>query len=142
MSDGTTQQTPPATPQPTPSQTPPPAPAPGNKDERMWAMFCHLSAFVGYVIPVPFANIIGPLVIWLIKREEYPMVNDQGKEALNFQITIGIGLVAGLLLSFVCIGIPIVIALAIADLVFVIIAAIKANEGVLYRYPFAIRFVK
>ena len=53
----------------------------------MWAGFCHLAALAGYVVPM-VGNIVGPLVVWLMKKEEYPLVDDQGKESINFQISI------------------------------------------------------
>ena len=112
-----------------------------DKDTRMWGMLCHLSALVGYV-GIPFGHILGPLVIWLIKREGMPFVDDQGKESLNFQISMTIyGIVAGIL-CFVLIGIPLLILLLVADVVLIIIAAIKANGGEAYRYPFTIRLIK
>jgi uncharacterized protein len=116
------------------------APIETNKDARLWAMLCHLGALAGYIIPM--GNIIGPLVFWLIKRNDYPFVDEQGKEALNFQITVLMAAVVCFLLMFVLIGIPLLIALGITDLVLVIIAAIKANNGEHYRYPFAIRLIK
>jgi len=112
---------------------------PENHDERMWAMFCHLSALIGFIIP--FGNIIAPLVLWTLKKEEYPLVNDQGKEALNFQISITIYVIASIILIFVVIGIILLILLGIFSLIVIIIAAIKANEGEKYRYPLAIRFL-
>ena len=111
-----------------------------GKDERTWGMLCHLIAFSGVVIP--FGNIIGPLVIWLIKKDEMPFVDDQGKESLNFQITMFIAVIVCVLLAFVFIGFLLMIVLLIFWLVVVIIAAIKANDGVYYRYPYAIRFLK
>ena len=111
-----------------------------SKDEKTWGMFCHLAALGGYVIP--FGNIIGPLIVWLVKKDEMPFVADQGKESLNFQITVAIAAVICFLLVFVFIGFVLLPALAILDLVFVIIASIKANEGVAYRYPFKIQFIK
>lgn len=111
------------------------------KDEHMWGMLCHLTALVAYV-GVPFGHILGPLVVWLIKREQSSFVDDQGKEALNFQISITIyGLVAAVL-TLVIIGIFLGIALVIFDLVMVIIASVKANRGERYRYPLTIRFLK
>ena len=112
---------------------------PDNRDERMWAMFCHLSGLAGFVFP--FGNIIAPLVIWMIKKEEYPLVNDQGKEALNFQISITIYVIASVILIFLVIGIPLLIILGLFSLIVIIIASIKANEGEKYRYPFTIRFL-
>ena len=111
-----------------------------NKDERMWAMLCHLSMFAGFV--VPFGNIIGPLIIWMIKKDEYPLVDDQGKEVINFQISMTIYLMVSIFLVFIVIGIPILIALVIFDVVITVIAAIKANEGEHYRYPLSIRLLK
>ena len=125
------------------TMTPPPAPAtppPTNRDENMWAMFCHLSALAGFVIPL--GNILGPLVIWLIKKDEYPLVNDQGKEALNFQISMTIFLIVSAILIIVLIGIVLLIGLAVFDIIVTIIAMVKANEGVAYRYPLNIRFIK
>lgn len=112
---------------------------PENRDERMWAMFCHLSGLAGFVFP--FGNIIAPLIIWLIKKEEYEFVNDQGKEALNFQISMTIYIIASIILIIIVIGIPLLIALGLFSLIVVIIAAIKSNEGEKYRYPLSIRFL-
>jgi hypothetical protein len=103
-------------------------------------MLCHLSVLAGFIIPL--ASIIAPLVIWLIKKDEMPFVEDQGKESLNFQITILIGFIIAIILAFVFIGFLLMPALAIFDLVMVIVAAMKANEGVRYRYPYSIRFLK
>ncbi len=112
---------------------------PENRDERMWAMFCHLSALIGFIIP--FGNIIAPLVLWTLKKEEYPLVNDQGKESLNFQISMTIYVIASIILIFLVIGIVLLILLGIFSLIVIIIAAIKANEGEKYRYPLTIRFL-
>jgi len=112
---------------------------PENREERMWAMFCHLSGLAGFIFP--FGNIIAPLIIWLVKKEEYELVNDQGKESLNFQISMTIYIIASVILIFLVIGIPLLIILGIFSLIVVIIAAIKANEGEKYRYPLTIRFL-
>jgi uncharacterized protein len=125
------------------TMTPPPAPsAPPstNRDQNMWAMFCHLSALAGFVIP--FGNVIGPLVIWLMKKDVYPLVDDQGKEALNFQISMTIYFIVSGILILILIGIVLLIGLAIFEIVVIIMAMIKANEGVAYRYPLSIRFIK
>ncbi|HSM80541.1 MAG TPA: DUF4870 domain-containing protein [Nodosilinea sp.] len=111
-----------------------------NPESRMWAMLAHLSALSGFI--VPFGNIIGPLLIWLIKRDEMSFVNDQAKEALNFNISMTIYMAIAGVLIFVLIGIPILIVLAIAWLVLAIMAAVKANEGTVYRYPLTLRLVK
>jgi hypothetical protein len=111
-----------------------------SKEERTWGMLCHLTVLAGFIIP--FASIIAPLVIWLIKKDEMSFVDDQGKESLNFQITMFIGFIISFILAFVFIGYLLMVALAIFDLVMVIVAAMKANEGVRYRYPYSIRFLK
>jgi uncharacterized Tic20 family protein len=87
-------------------------------------------------------NIIAPLVLWLIKKDTMPFLNDQGKEVLNFQITVSIVIFACILTIWLFIPILIAIAVAIAALVFMIIGAIKANEGVAYRFPFTLRLIK
>jgi uncharacterized protein len=105
-----------------------------NKDARMWGMFAHLSAFTA-VLTAGIGAIVGPLVIWLIKKEQFPFVDDQGKEALNFQITMCIYSVVAGILSFLCIGFILLPVIGIVDIVFTIIATIKANDGIRYRYP-------
>lgn len=123
-----------------------------SAEERQWAMFAHLSALLGALLTGAFGGgwgcFIGPLVIWLVKKETMPFVDDQGKEALNFNITVGIAALALLLISVMTLGIGLIIAIplwfviGIAWLVFTIIASMKANEGVRYRYPFALRLIK
>ncbi|HEX9974544.1 MAG TPA: DUF4870 domain-containing protein, partial [bacterium] len=104
-----------------------------NRDENLWAMLCHISAFAGFLMP--FGNIIAPLIIWLIKKDEYPLVSDQGKEAINFQITLTIYLFASAILIILVIGIPLLIGLVFFGFIVTVIAAIKASEGERYRYP-------
>jgi uncharacterized Tic20 family protein len=111
-----------------------------HRDAYTWGMLCHLSALVGYF--VPFGNIIAPLIIWLIKRDNDPFVNDQGKEAVNFQISITIYTAIASILILILIGIPAIIALAIMNIVFIIIATVKSSNGEAYRYPMTIRFLK
>src|ERR1035438_10194159 len=96
----------PAPPPISPPQTPPSAPPGNDSQARTWNMLCHLSALAGYIIP--FGNVLGPLLVWQIKKNEFPSVEAHGKAALNFQLTVLIALFAGgmaaFLLSFVCIG--------------------------------------
>lgn len=119
-----------------------PAPAGGDasSEERQWAMFAHLSALAGFIIP--FGNIIGPLVIWMIKKDQMPFVDDQGRESLNFQITVTIAALVCLVLFVVLIGMLLLPLVGLAALVLTVIAGIKANEGVTYRYPFAWRPIR
>jgi uncharacterized Tic20 family protein len=120
---------------------PPPAPAgtPSN-EAKQWALFAHLSALIGYIIP--FGSIIGPLIIWQVKKNEMPFVDDQGKEALNFQITMAIAAIVCIVLMLVLIGFLLIWVVGILDLIFIVIAAISANNGQAYRYPFNLRLIK
>lgn len=74
-----------------------------DKQARIWGMLCHLTALLG-IIGIPFGNIVGPLIIWLLKKNVYPFVNEQGKESLNFQISMTIYALAAALLIFIKIG--------------------------------------
>jgi len=138
------------------TSTPPPPPSAEHpsgvsSDQRQWAMFAHLSAIAGAVLTSGvggWGTFLGPLIIWLVKKDTMPFVDDQAKEALNFNITVAIVFFALAVLVFVTLGIGLLIAIpawfviGIAWLVFAIIAAIKANDGVAYRYPFTVRLVK
>lgn len=130
---------------------PPPVVAGPSAEEKQWALFAHLSALLGAFVTgfwFGWGCFLGPLVIWLVKKDTMPFVNDQGKEALNFNITLAIIGVILLIFSIVTLGIglliaiPVGIVVAISWLVFTIIAAIKASEGVAYRYPVSLRLVK
>jgi uncharacterized Tic20 family protein len=121
-------------------------------EERQWAMFAHLAALAGGILTAGWAAslgcVLGPLVVWMMKKDAMPFVDDQGKEALNFNITVGIVFLALWVLTFMTLGIgilltgPLMLIVGLAWLVVTIMAAIKANEGVAYRYPFALRLVK
>ena len=106
---------------------------------RTWAMLCHLIALAGCI---PFANIIGPLVVWQLKRKESPFIDDQGKESLNFQITMTILGFAIIIVSFLIPPLYLLLyVLGLADLILIVMASIKAKDGVAYRYPFALRLI-
>ena len=131
-------------PTPSPAATPAPdtpaaasavaytGPAP-TAEEKQLGMFTHLLGILGF---------IGPLVIWLIKKDTSPFINDQGKEALNFHLMLLIGYVIGGATSFFCIGLLIIPAVWIVGTIFAIMGGLKAKEGIAYRYPFTIRFIK
>ena len=113
-----------------------------EKDARVWALLCHLGGLGVYIVPT-IGHLLAPLIIWLIKKDESPFVDDQGKEALNFQISITIyAVIAALLIPLFGLGAVLLIALGIFDLIIIIIAAVKANSGEKYRYPLCIRFIK
>jgi len=116
------------------------------KQARMWAMFCHLAGLAMFV-PPGIGNIVCPLIIWQVKKEDYPFVDNQGKEAVNFQISMSLYALVGSLVCFItCIGVPLIpvvgFVVGIVDLIFLLIAAVKANNGQSYRYPLTIRFIK
>ncbi len=114
-----------------------------NKDARMWGMICHLAGLGGLIPIVPvIGSVIGPLIVWQIKKDEFGFVADQGKEAVNFQISILIYAIVSGLLCFACVGFVLLPAVYIFDLIFLLIAAVKANGGERYRYPLTIRFIK
>jgi uncharacterized Tic20 family protein len=121
----------------------PPIQGPTEAQIRQWNMWCHLSTLAGLL--VPFGNVIGPLLIWQIKKADFPAVEVHGKAALNFQLTVLIAVVAGLILAFVlsffCVGwllFPLVMLIGLAGFIFPIIAGIKANEGKEYKYPWSL----
>jgi uncharacterized protein len=112
-----------------------------TKEERTWGMIAHLSAFAVFVFPFA-GNIIAPLIVWLARRDTSTFVEAEAKEALNFNISVALaGIVCGLL-TFLLVGIPLGVILFLGWLVMTIIAAIKASEGVGYRYPISLRLVK
>ena len=101
-----------------------------------------MQGYLFYHLPA-FGNIIGPLILWLVKREQDPFVDDTGKEVLNFQISVTIyGLICFLLVFAFGLGVILGMILSVAMVVYTIIGAVKASEGVLYRYPCTIRFLK
>ena len=116
-----------------------------DKDAKMWAMICHLAAFA-FITCIPFANLIGPVIIWLIKRQDHPFIDDQGKESVNFQLSVSIVGVALAILGFIpvvgLITIPVSLLLVVAVIVLVIMGAVAANRGELYRYPVNLRLLK
>jgi len=123
------------------AQAPPPKPdgAP-TADERQWALLAHLSGLVASALGG--LAFLGPLIVWLIKKDQSAFVADQAKEALNFQIAMTIALLVSFGIAIVtCVGIILVPIVGIGSLVFAIIAAIEANKGVAYRYPYTIRLI-
>lgn len=119
-----------------------------DNDARMWAMFCHLSGLAGLLPVLPaFGSIVAPLIIWLIKKDEHTFIDEHGKEALNFQISMALyAMIGGAVCFITCIGVVLIPFLVgviyLIDLIFLIIAAVKANNGERYRYPLSIRFIK
>jgi uncharacterized protein len=135
---------PPAAP---PPQAPPPqawspagplASAAADANARQWAMIAHLSALAGLIIGL---NWLGPLIVYLVKKDEHPFIADQSREALNFNLSVFIYIIVAAILIILVVGLLLLPAVAIAWLVLTIIAAIRANNGEPYRYPLTIRLV-
>ena len=126
-----------------PTPQPPPAPEPGGITERQWIVFLNLSALAGFL--VPFGNILGPLIIWLIKKPESPAIDTAGRSVLNFQISWTIWIVAASVIAIVasCLVVPIVLPLAagVAWIVYVIIGAVKASNGEEFPFPLTIKML-
>jgi uncharacterized Tic20 family protein len=122
-----------------------------SPEERQWGMFAHLSMLAAGLLTSPLGGwgwFLGPLIIWLMKKDTMPFVADQAKEALNFSLLVTGIFVILMALGLLTLGIgflitmPIMVIVGIAALILTIIAAMKANEGIRYRYPFNIRFIK
>jgi uncharacterized Tic20 family protein len=118
-----------------------------QRNEKMWAAFCHGSALLTFLpfwsmMAVPFGNILGPLIIWLVKKQGMPLVDKNGKEALNFQISMSLYWIIGLALISIGIGVLLLWAIAIADFFLTVIATVKTANNEEYRYPLAIRFIR
>ena len=124
-----------------PSDVPPQKPVPPSslgltEEERTWGMLAHISPLIAGLVALPF---LGPLVVWMMYKEKSEFVTDQAKESLNFQIAV---LIAGLVCAATCVGLVLLPVVLIGALVYQIIAAMEANKGVWYRYPYTIRLIK
>ena len=134
------------TPDMPPPQSPPPAVVPSESDERTWAMLGHLSAFSAFITGL--GCVIGPLIVWLIKRDTMPFAGEQALEALNFNITAIIAGAALGVFTLITLGIgalitvPAFFVLFVGWFVLTVVAAVKANGGEHYRYPFSLRLIK
>jgi len=111
-----------------------------SQEEKNWGVACHLAAFAGYFIP--FGHLLGPFAIWWFKRQQFPFVDDQGREVLNFQLSITLYLAIAGLLTFIVIGVPLLVAISLFNFVMIIVGAVKARNGERYRYPLNLRFFK
>jgi len=112
-----------------------------GEQDRLWAMLTHMTALC-VLTGIPFGNILAPLFIWLWKRRTSPLVDANGKESLNFQISMTLYGIASLILCLVLIGFVLLMAIAIADVILVIMASLKADRGEIYRYPLTLRIIR
>ena len=117
------------------------APSPALTNVRTWTALCHASALLGVFLHFP-GHVLAPLAVWLMKRDESPEIDAHGKEALNFQISMLIYNAVAAVFCLVLIGFVILPVLWVLNAILVIIAAIKASDGQLYRYPMTIRFIQ
>ncbi len=108
---------------------------------RTWTALCHASALLGVLLHFP-GHILGPLIVWLVKRGDSPEIDAHGKEALNFQISMLIYNAVAAVFCLILVGFVFLAILWVLNAVFVIIAAIQASEGKFYRYPMTIRFIQ
>jgi uncharacterized Tic20 family protein len=125
-------------------QVPPPPPPPGQQpmpadQERLWAMLAHLLSFVAAYL---FLGFVAPLIVLLVFGPRSAYVRSHAVESLNFNLTWLLYGIVGVILAFLLIGIPILIALGIAYLILVVIASVRANNGEFFRYPLTIRFIR
>ena len=114
---------------------------PDNK-ERMWALWCHLSALVILVPFLPLGNIGLPLILWLLKKKGRPFVDAAGKESINFQLSMTLYVIIALLLLFVFFGLLFIFVILVFNMLLVVYASIKTSQGEYFRYPATIRFIK
>lgn len=108
-------------------------------EERNWGMGAHLAAFAGYFVPM--GNVLGPLIIWLVHKDKSDYITWHAKEALNFQITVVLAMFVAAVMILVWVGILLLPAIAVLDLIFVIMGGVAASKGEPYRYPVSIRFI-
>ncbi len=121
--------------------TPPPAGTPALTNVRTWNALCHASALLGVFLHFP-GHLLGPLVVWLVKRHDSPEIDAHGKEALNFQISMLLYNVIAAVFCLILIGFVFLLVLWVLNAVFVIIAAVEASDGKFFRYPLTIRFIQ
>ena len=120
----------------------PPLPvgAPAIPSVRTWTILCHASALLGVFFHFP-GHILGPLIVWLAKRQDSPEIDAHGKESLNFQISMLLYNAIAVVFCLVLIGFLVLPILWVLNAVFVIVASIQASDGKFYRYPMTIRFI-
>lgn len=125
-----------------PDQAGAPQPArPIQDSAKTWAMACHLAGYAKYTA-VPFANILAPLIIWILKKDEDPLIDDQGKEAINFQISVTLYALVCIPMFFCVVGVPAILVIGVWDAIMMVVAAVAANRGTAYRYPLTIRLIR
>ena len=115
-------------------------PSPGDRNDNTFGILCHLLALAG--LSIPFGNVLGPLILWLVKRADSPYLDATGKEAVNFNITWAIYSALAALSILAFIGFVLFPLVSLTWIILVIVASLKASDGKIYRYPLTIRFFK
>lgn len=110
------------------------------KLERQWAAFAHLAGLGVLVLP-PLGGILGPMIIWILKKDDMPFVRDQGREAINFQITMLLAMLVAGALILALVGLVLLPIVIVTDFVLILVATLAASDGRAYRYPFNLRLV-
>src|SRR5262245_32335881 len=112
-----------------------------TREERNWAMLSHLLALAGYVFIPVVGNIVPPLIIYVMKKDESPFVAEQSRESLNFQISVSLyWLISGVLIV-ILLGLLLLPAIWVVGVILTIIGSVKAANGEAYRYPLTIRLI-
>ena len=127
---------------PPPSIEEPVAPPPSlepTETEKTDAMICHLLGLAGYVIPL--GGIIGPIIFWSMKKDKSVYVDQAGKEAINFHISMLIYLVISMILTLIFIGVFLAVAVLLVEIIYSVIVALKARDGIASPYPFSMKFI-
>ena len=112
-----------------------------ERKSHIWGMLCHLTALLG-IVGIPFGHILGPLAVWLFKKTAYPFVDEQGRESLNFQLSMTVYALVAALLIYFKFGMFLLLLIAGINAILVLLASIKALNGESFNYPFKIRFIK
>ena len=112
-----------------------------SNEERNWAVFCHLGGFAFYLLGFALGHILVPLALWLMKREGSAFIDENGREALNFQISVTLYAIVTGALCFVLVGFVLIPVLMGFHIVLMIVASVRASQGESYRYPLTIRLI-
>ena len=128
------------TPPPLPAGSPP-ATSVSSSNVRIWNILCHASALLGVFVHFP-GHLLGPLIVWLAKRDDSPEIDAHGKESVNFQISMLIYNGIAVVFCLVLVGFAFLAVLWVLNAVFVIVASIHVSDGKFYRYPMTIRFIQ
>ncbi len=111
-----------------------------SSEERNQGMLIHLSAFSGLLLPIPLANLLVPVLLWQMWKDKSAFLDEQGKKAVNFQLTMTIAFAVSAIFTIILIGLVMMPAVWLASVVCTILAAVKTSNGENYEYPFSIKF--